>query len=153
MTVKAKICIGSLGNCGGCDEAIVDLNEELLRITSAADLVFWPTALDFKYHHLEAMADGEIDLSLLSGHIRNSEQEEIARLIRRKSQVVLAFGTCACFGGTPGLANFRTREDILEWVYRSAPTVVNPNGRYPKTKVQIGGAVLTLPEFYNRVSS
>ncbi len=153
MTEKIKICMGSLGNCGGCDEAVVDLNEELLKISSAAVLVFWPTALDFKYHHLEAMADGEITVSLVSGHVRNSEQEEIAGLIRRKSRIVVAFGACACFGGTPGLANFRTREDILDWVYRSAPTVINPNGSYPEAKVQMGGNELTLPEFYKRVYS
>jgi F420-non-reducing hydrogenase small subunit len=153
MAGKLNVCIGSLGNCGGCDEAIVDLNEELLKITGAIDLVFWPTAMDFKYHHLEEMADGQIALSIVSGHVRNQEQEETARLIRRKSQTVLAFGTCACFGGSPGLANFRTREDILDWVYRSAPTVVNPHGVYPETKTYNDGKELTLPEFYKRVYS
>jgi F420-non-reducing hydrogenase small subunit len=148
---KKKICISSLGACGGCDEAIVDLNEELLKVAAEADIVFWPTALDYKYHHLRDIKDGEIGLSIVSGHVRNSEQEEIARLIRQKSQIVLAFGACSCFGGTPGLANFGSKEDILEWVYKMAPTVVNPKGTLPELKTQLEGKELTLPEFFDRV--
>ena len=151
MVAKPKVAICWLGGCGGCDEAIVDLNEALLQVTSAVDVIFWPVAMDFKYHHLEAMEDGEITLSIINGHIRNSEQEEVAKLLRKKSQLVLAFGTCACFGGTPGLANFRTKEDIFNWVYRDAPTVVNPKGNYPQPKSQVNGKELTLPEFYEQV--
>lgn len=151
MVAKPKVAICWLGGCGGCDEAIVDLNEALLQVTSAVDIIFWPVAMDFKYHHLEAMKDGEITLSIINGHIRNSEQEEVAKLLREKSQLVLAFGACACFGGTPGLANFRTKEDIFNWVYRDAPTVVNPKGNYPQPKSQVNGKELTLPEFYEQV--
>jgi F420-non-reducing hydrogenase small subunit len=150
-SAKKKICISSLGACGGCDEAIVDLNEELLKVAAAADLVFWPTALDFKYEHLKEMADDEISLSIVSGHVRNSEQEEVARLIRQKSQLVLAFGACACFGGTPGLANFRDKEDILKWVYETAPSVVNPGSKRPETKVRVPAGELTLPELFAKV--
>ena len=151
MVAKPKVAICWLGSCGGCDEAVVDLNEALLQVTDAADVIFWPIALDYKYHHIEALRDGEIALSIVNGHVRNSEQEEVAKLIRKKSQLVLAFGACACFGGTPGLANLRTKEDILNWVYRDAPTVINPKGCYPQTRSQVNGKELTLPEFYERV--
>jgi F420-non-reducing hydrogenase small subunit len=151
MADKPKVAICWLGSCGGCDEAVVDINEVLLRVANAVDLVLWPVALDFKYHHIKAMGDGDIALSIINGHVRNSEQEEVAKLLREKSQLVLAFGACACFGGTPGLANFTTKEDIFNWVYRDAPTVVNPEGKYPQTKSQVNGKELTLPKFYEQV--
>jgi F420-non-reducing hydrogenase small subunit len=151
MAGKPKVAICWLGGCGGCDEAVVDINEVILRVVEAVDIVLWPVALDFKYDHVERMDDGEITLSVINGNIRNSDQEEMARLLRRKSQLVLAFGACACFGGTPGLANLRTKKDIFEWVYRDAPTVVNPEKNYPQAKTSINGAVLTLPEFYEQV--
>jgi len=151
MADKPKVAIGWLGSCGGCDEAVVDLNAALLDVTDAVDVIFWPVAMDFKYHHIEAMADGEIVLSIINGHVRNSEQEEVAKLLRKKSQLVLSFGACACFGGTPGMANFRTKEDIFNWVYRDAPTVVNPKGNYPQPKSQVNGKELTLPVFFERV--
>jgi F420-non-reducing hydrogenase small subunit len=97
------------------------------------------------------MADHEIALSLIHGSVRNSEQEEVANLLRAKSQLVIAFGACACFGGTPGLANFITKEDIFNWVYRDAPTVVNPQGIRPQPQTEINGRELTLPEFYDHV--
>jgi F420-non-reducing hydrogenase small subunit len=148
---KPKIAICGLGSCGGCDEAVVDINEVLLRVADAVDIILWPVAMDFKYDSVRRMKNGEIALSVVNGHVRNSEQEEIAKLLREKSQLILAFGACACFGGTPGLANLSTKEDIFNWVYRDAPTVVNPNGNYPQAVSRVNGKELTLPEFYDHV--
>lgn len=150
---KPKVAICWLGACGGCDEAVVDINEVILSVAGAVDLVLWPVALDFKYDSVKAMKDGEIALSIVSGHVRNSEQEEIAKVLREKSQLVLAFGACACFGGTPGLANLTTKEDIFNWVYKDSPTVVNPKKNYPQESTRVDGKELTLPSFYDRVSA
>jgi F420-non-reducing hydrogenase small subunit len=151
MQDKPKVAVYWLGACGGCDETIVDLNEALLDVASAVEIVLWPIALDFKYSRLRGIGDGEIALSIISGSVRNSEHREMAELLRQKSQTVLALGACACYGGTPGLANFRSKEDIFNWVYRDAPTVVNPQGVYPQPVSQIDGKGLTLPEFFEHV--
>ena len=148
---KPKVAICWLGSCGGCDEAVVDINEVILGLANAVDLILWPVALDFKYDSLKTMKDGEIVLSIVNGHVRNSDHEEVAKLLRGKSQLILAFGSCACFGGTPGLANLTTKEDIFNWVYRDAPTVVNPKGNYPQTSTLVNGKELTLPELYESV--
>ena len=151
MADKPKVAILWLGGCGGCDETIVDINEVILSVVKAVDLVLWPVALDFKYHHVEGLKDGEITLSIINGHVRNSEHEAMAKLLRRKSAVVMAFGACACLGGTPSMANFRTKDDIMRWVYRDAPTVVNPGGGYPEPRTMVNGKELTLPALYERV--
>ncbi|HOO47157.1 MAG TPA: oxidoreductase [Deltaproteobacteria bacterium] len=151
MADKPKVAIYWMTACGGCDEAIVDLNEVILTVADAVDIVLWPVALDFKYESIRKMEKGEIALSILNGSIRNSEQEEMAKVLREKSQIVLAFGACACFGGTPGMANFRSKEDIFDWVYKDAPTVVNPNNNRPQPEITVNGNTLTLPRFYERV--
>jgi len=151
MAEKPKVAICWLGACGGCDEAIVDLNEAILQVADQINIVLWPVALDFKYHHIEAMKDKEITLSIISGAVRNSEHEEVARLLRDKSQIVLAFGACASLGGTSGLANFTTKKKIFDWVYRDAPTVVNPKGNIPQTVSKVNGYELTLPELFDHV--
>ena len=151
MPKKLKMAICWLGACGGCDEAIVDLNEEILKITEDVDIILWPVAMDFKYALIESMPESAIDLSIISGAVRNSEHREIAELLRKKSKLVLAFGTCAHLGGTSGLANFRTKEDILDWVYRDAPTVYNPKGHFPQNETNLNGRTLTLPDFFNHV--
>jgi F420-non-reducing hydrogenase small subunit len=151
MQEKPKVAIYWLSGCGGCDEAIVDLNEAILKVANAIDIVLWPVAMDFKYDSIRAMGDGEITLSIINGSVRNSDHLEMALLLRKKSQLVLAFGACACFGGTCGLANFRTKKDIFDWVYKDAPTVVNPKHNFPLTESVDNGHKLTLPEFWEKV--
>ncbi len=151
MAEKPKVAVYWLGACGGCDETIVDLNEVILDVANAVDIVLWPVAMDFKYSNIKAMEKGDIALSVIHGSVRNSDHEVMARLLREKSQIVLAFGSCACFGGTPGLANFRSKEDIFNWVYRDAPTVVNPKRHVPRPTSTDNGNELTLPEFFDRV--
>jgi F420-non-reducing hydrogenase small subunit len=151
MSDKPKVAIYGLGACAGCDEAIIDLNEAILAMADAVDIVLWPLAMDFKYDRIQAMQDGEIALSILSGAVRNSDHQEMAEMLRKKSRMVLALGACACFGGTPGLANFRGRDDIFNWVYRDAPTVVNPSGCFPQPETVIDGRNLTLPSFFEHV--
>ncbi len=146
---KPKIALYWAAACGGCDVAVLDTNEKILDIANLADIVFWPIALDFKYHHVEEMADGSIDLCLFNGAIRNSEQEHIAHLARGKSKVMIAFGTCACFGGIPGLCNFTSKEEIFETVYKETASTINPEFTTPQTKISQDGHTLTLPELYN----
>jgi F420-non-reducing hydrogenase small subunit len=151
MNDKPKVAICWLGACGGCDEALVDLNETLLQVAENVDIVLWPLAMDFKYSHIRSMKDKAILLSMITGSVRNSEHQELAELLRRKSELVLAFGACATLGGTPALANFRSGEDMLNWVYREAPTIVNPEGNLPQMQTQLNGKRLILPDLFDHV--
>ena len=66
--------------------------------------------------------------------MRNSEQEEIARLLRRKSRTLVAYGACAIDGGIPALANLETVEGIFDAVYHDNPSIDNPDGVEPRTR-------------------
>lgn len=145
---RAKVAIHWCSACGGCDETIVDLRDELLELREAVEFVFWPCAMDFKRSDVEALPDGAIAFSLVSGAIRTSEQEEVVRLLRRKSKLVVAFGSCACMGGIPALANLTNRRAIFDRVYGTLPTVENPDGVAPTPKSTTeDGHELDLPVF------
>ena len=148
---KPKVAFYWCSSCGGCEEAVVDLNEGVLQVTEAVDIVFWPVALDFKYSDVKAMADGEITVSFINGAIRLDDQAEIVRLLRQKSQVVIAFGSCAHMGGIPGLANLTTKGEIFDRAYLSAPTMENPDGVVPLEKSIDEGRELNLPGFWETV--
>lgn len=148
---KPKVAFYWCASCGGCEEAVVDLAEEILAVTDLVELVFWPVALDFKRLDVEAMADGEIAVSFINGAIRTSEQEEMAHLLREKSQLVVAFGACSHLGGVPGLANLWDRKTIFEYVYQQAPSVVNKEGTTPQVIWGTNGRALTLPAFRDTV--
>jgi len=148
---KPKVAIYWAAACGGCDTKVLDINEKILDVAAAVDLVFWPIALDFKYKDVEAMADGEIDLCIINGSVRNSEQEHIVKLLRQKSKVVAALGACAISGGIPALANQHTASDILDYVYHKTASIDDPEGNIPQPKFEVEEGILTLPDFYESV--
>ncbi|MFH2041135.1 MAG: oxidoreductase [Acidobacteriota bacterium] len=151
-TGKPKVAFYWCASCGGCEEAIVDLAEDILKVTAAVDIVFWPVALDFKKKDVEAMEDGSIAVSFINGAVRLSEQEEMVNLLRRKSGLVVAFGSCAHLGGIPGLGNFWNKETIFNYAYHASPSTENPNGTVPLEKTTLyDGKELTLPKFYDTV--
>jgi len=151
MSEKPKVAFYWCASCGGCEEAVVDLAEQILDVVAAVDIVFWPVALDFKKADVEAMEDGSILASFVNGAIRTTEQEEMAHLLRRKSKVLVAFGSCAHLGGIPALANLWDREAVFDTVYRTSPSTVNPEGVLPQVTYLYDGDRVTLPGFYNTV--
>ena len=128
---KPKIGIYWCASCGGCEEAVVDLAEDIIGVVEKVDIVLWPCAMDFKYKDVRAMPDGSILATLLNGAVRSEEQAEMARLLRRKSKYLIAFGSCASTGGVPALANQFSREQMLRFVYEESPTTVISDGFEP----------------------
>ncbi len=148
---KPKVAFYWCASCGGCEEAVVDLAEDILKVVEAVDIVLWPVALDFKLKDVQKMEDGSIAVSFINGAVRTEEQEMWVKLLRSKSQLVVAFGSCAHLGGIPGLANFSDRASVFKRVYETVPTADNPGHIHPKTESSVDGCSLTLPEFYDTV--
>ncbi len=150
---KLKLGLYWAASCGGCEIAIVELREKILDLDAAATILFWPVALDFKYKDVEAMPSGHIDVCLFNGAIRTSENEHLAHLLREKSKVLVAFGSCAHEGCIPGLANLFNRESIFERAYLQAPSVDNPTGILPQTSYHVPEGEIEIPRFYNTVKT
>ncbi|MDH7485840.1 MAG: oxidoreductase [Anaerolineae bacterium] len=150
---KLKLGLYWAASCGGCEIAIVELREKILDLDAAADILFWPVALDFKYKDVEAMPDGHMDVCLFNGSIRTSENEHMAHLLRRKSKVLVAFGSCAHEGCIPGLANLFDRQTIFQRVYLETPSTDNAQGLLPQTSTQMPEGEVTIPRFYNTVKT
>jgi F420-non-reducing hydrogenase small subunit len=149
---KLKIAVVGGGSCSGCDIAILDLHEKLLDVLKVADIVFMQIAVDAKHADLEKMKDDEIDVGIYHGSVRSSEQEHLAKLLRKKSKTLIALGACACFGGIFGLANTASRKEILEEVYCNPQFEENPLRVVPQESfTDAAGHVLTLPSLYDEV--
>ncbi len=150
---KPKVALYWAASCGGCDIGLLEIGENLLKLIDAVDIVFWPVAMDVKYKDVEAMEDQSIDVCLFNGAIRSSEQEHIAKLLRAKSKVMIAYGACAYQGGIPGLANMYNREMIMERAYLETPSTENPDKVLPQTSYQAPEGELTLPKLYDTVKT
>jgi F420-non-reducing hydrogenase small subunit len=150
---KPKVALYWCASCGGCEEAVVDLAEDILGVVQAVDIVFWPVALDFKRSDVEAMPDRSLAVSFINGAVRSSEQYEMVELLRRKSQTVIAFGSCAHLGGIPGLANLFDRQALMDEVYVRVPSLANSESVLPQVKTEVAEGTLRLPQLWDTVKT
>ena len=148
---KPKLAVYWAASCGGCDIAILDIEEKILAVADFFDLAFWPCVADFKYKDVAALDDGAITLTLFNGAIRNDENFAIAELLRRKSVVLCAFGSCASDGGIPGMANFYERQTIFDYVYGKSPSTVNPDKVYPQPLTKVPEGEIYIPAMWDTV--
>jgi len=144
---KPKFAMYWAASCGGCEIAVLNINEKILDVDANFDVAFWPVAMDAKYKDVEAMPDKSILLTLFNGGIRNSENEEIAHLLRRKSQILVAFGSCATEGCIPGLGNLYSPDEIFNTVYSTVSTE-NQEAVRPQYEYSVPEGELHIPEFY-----
>jgi F420-non-reducing hydrogenase small subunit len=148
---KLKFGFYWAASCGGCEIAVLDMDEAILEVLEVAEVLFWPVAMDTKYSDVEAMPEKHMDVVFFNGGIRNAEQEHLAKLLREKTKYLVAFGSCAHTGGIPGLANLFNREEIFERVYCTSESTVNPEKQVPQTEFNVPEGKLTIPEFYDLV--
>lgn len=120
---KVKVATGILQGCFGCHIAILDLHEELLDILSSVEIIRSP---------INDIKDvPENDLGILDGCVSNTDNEKVARRFRERSKKIVAFGTCACFGGVPGLRNLFRLQDVLNRGYIETESTVD--GKIPSS--------------------
>lgn len=150
---KPKIALYWAASCGGCEIGQLEIGEKILKLANFADIVFWPVAMDVKYKDVEAMPAKSIDICLFNGGIRNSEQLHMAKTMREKSKILIAYGACSCLGGVPGLANLFNKEQILKRVYQETPSTEEHNQTLPQTKFAAPEGEVTLPETFDTVST
>ncbi len=149
--IKPKIAMYWCASCGGCEESLLDAGGPLLSILENFDVVFWPFALDYKFEDLRKLADRELAAVFVNGAVATVEQLEAARLLRRKSRLVFAQGSCAHIGGVYGLANFFSREAIMKEVYIDSPATDNPEKIVPGDPVRNEKGRFDLPGFSDRL--
>jgi F420-non-reducing hydrogenase small subunit len=144
---KPKFAMYWAASCGGCEIAVLNIHEKILDVDANFEVVFWPVAMDAKYKDVEAMEDGSILLTLFNGAIRNEENEHIAKLLRRKSKLLVAFGSCANEGCMPALANLTSVKEILDTYYTTISTD-NPDNIRPQPNYKVPEGELHIPAIF-----
>jgi F420-non-reducing hydrogenase small subunit len=144
---KPKFAMYWAASCGGCEIAVLNTHEKILDVDANFDVVFWPVAMDAKYKDVEAMEDSSILLTLFNGGIRNDENEHIAKLLRQKSKILVSFGSCACEGCIPGLANLSPVGEIVHTAFNTI-TTDNPHEIYPRTTFDVPEGELHIPKLF-----
>jgi len=118
-------------NCWGCHQSLVDLHLQLLPVLPALEIVYWPAVVDFKYDSLEARADGEIVVGFIEGSLRTKQDVEGTKLMRKKCQIIIAFGSCSCYGNVHGLANQWSKEELVRRKFSEVESIADGSGGEP----------------------
>jgi F420-non-reducing hydrogenase small subunit len=153
MTQKPKVAMYWASSCGGCEVALVNLHEKILDVDNNFEFVFCPCLLDTKVKDVEAMPDRSIAITFFNGAIGTADNEEMAELLRKKSSILIAFGSCSSTGGIPALSNLHSKDALFKTNYLDSLTLDNPAGVTPKTKTIVPEGVLELPEFFKTVKT
>jgi F420-non-reducing hydrogenase small subunit len=125
-----RIALAQLSSCWGCDQSLVDLHFKLLDVLPQLDIVYWPAVVDYKLHHLEAMAKNSIHIGFVEGSCRTKEDEHLLKVMREKCKTLIAWGSCSAYGGVQGLGNQWSLQELLERKFLKADTITD--GRIPE---------------------
>ncbi len=96
---------------------MVDIHYQVTSLTRWAEFTFWPYLLGSRWEDLEQGPD--VDVCLFAGAISTEADRQAALKLREKSRIMVACGSCAAFGGLPGLTNLapvseEAAEDVQE---------------------------------------
>jgi F420-non-reducing hydrogenase small subunit len=106
---RVKVAMVSLSTCAGCSAVFLD-QDVLEQVLEVADIVYCPMLID--QDRLP-----EADVALIEGAVRLKEDEEKLQEAALKSRFVVAWGTCAAFGGIPAHANRYELEELVQETY------------------------------------
>jgi NAD-reducing hydrogenase small subunit len=121
---KPRLATVWLGGCAGCHMSLLDLDERIVDVLSLVDLVYSPIA------DVKKFPDG-VDVTLVEGACCNNENVHLARELRERSKLVVAFGDCAITGNVPGMRNRLKLQDILDEVYEGPGPAPPSQGDLP----------------------
>ncbi|RJQ40058.1 MAG: NADP oxidoreductase [Anaerolineaceae bacterium] len=121
---KPKVASDWLCGCAGCHMSFLDIDERIVKLVELVDLRSTPIT-DLK--HPDASG---VDVGILEGGINNSANEEVAKMMRKRSKILVALGDCAVFGGVPAMRNFFTIEESLRRAYIETEST-DSNGLIP----------------------
>jgi F420-non-reducing hydrogenase small subunit len=112
---KVPVSFEWLSGCSGCELGVVDLHERLLKVLEAIDIVRLPILMDVKGYPKAAVG-------IITGALRTDHDIECAHKMRESCDAILAFGTCAVYGGPQGSGYAYTTEQLAEAAFTKNPT-------------------------------
>ena len=109
--MKPKIGIFGLSGCWGEQIVILNCEDQLLDLVGAVEIV------DFLGGSSVNDEECHLDIAFVEGSVANAREEKALEAIRRRAGLLVAVGSCACFGGIAGMDADRPRDEVIDIVY------------------------------------
>lgn len=107
--VRPKVAVFDFTGCEGCQLQLANREHTLVAFLQALDIRQFREIADCKFD--------DYDVALLDGCISRSDEVTRLREIRKRAKVLVAMGSCACFGGVNALKNEVSPEAANRVVY------------------------------------
>ena len=140
--MAVKVAFMQLSDCWGCHQSLLNAHLGLLPVLPALEFVYWPAVVDFKLDSLKARETGSILVGFIEGSIRTKQDYDSVKLMREKCALIIAFGSCACYGNVTGLANQWDIETLKKRKFVEVESATNETPTIPTKHV---------PEFQSKV--
>ncbi len=119
MAEKITVASDWMCGCAGCHMSLLDIDERIIELVKLATLTSTPVT-DLKH----PSEDG-VTVGILEGGVNNSASEEVAKMFRERSKLLIALGDCAVFGGVPTMRNFVGIDEALRRAYIETESTVD----------------------------
>ena len=106
---RPKTAFFEFSSCEGCQLQLLNNESSLLDFLSLVDIVNFREAMTERSDAFE--------IAFVEGSVTRSDEVERLKKIREKAKILVAFGSCACFGGVNQLKNRFSREWTQKEVY------------------------------------
>lgn len=107
---KPKVAFFDLASCEGCQLQVANMGPELLDILQQIELVEFREVMSERWQ-------GEYDVAFVEGSVINHEGEERLKQIRERSNLLVAYGSCAAIGGVNAIKDHPSVKKNCQQVY------------------------------------
>ena len=108
---KPTLAIAGLTACFGCQLTLLNCEEELLTLAERFEFTYFP--MGSSRHNIAS----EFSAALVEGAVSTPADLETLVKLRSRSKFLIAFGTCALWGGVAAMNNHLPRTSLAEVVY------------------------------------
>lgn len=106
---KIKIGVFDFTSCEGCELQLANKERTLIDFLSHLEIV--------NFREVSSYRGDDYDIALIEGSISRNDEVERLKKIRANAKVLVAMGSCACFGGINNIKNEFLIEDVVKEVY------------------------------------
>ncbi len=119
---RPAVAFFELSSCEGCQLQVLNNEKSLLDFLSLVNIVNFREAMTEK-------TDG-YDIAFVEGSVTRADEIERLRTIRKNAKMLVAFGSCACFGGVNQLRNrFNDPAWVRKQVYGDGEIETNDDAK------------------------
>ncbi len=106
---KPRIAVFDLTGCEGCELQLANKEETLAAFLGAVEIV--------QFREISSATADSYDLALIDGCVSSADEVQRLSTIRERAGLVVALGSCACFGGVCRMKNDYDLEAAKRTVY------------------------------------